>query len=87
MLTVIVTVTVNTDMLCAHAIERGTGPLYNSARVRICVLTQAYFECVHVYQLDVWGQTQLKFRTGPSLTSPAITVLALADFAEFHVPV
>lgn len=84
---VIVTVTVNMDMLHAHIIERGTDPLYHYVCVRTCVLTQAILS---VYQLDARGQIQLRFRPGPSLTPqplqswPWLILLSFTFLSEIY---
>lgn len=58
-------------------------------RPRICSYTSS-FECVHVCQLDVWGQTQLKFRPGPSLTPqplqsrPWLILLSFTFLSEIY---
>lgn len=83
-LTVVATVTVNSDTLYAHVIKRGADRLHYTVSVRKCV-----FKRFRVYirvSYGVWEETQLKFRPGSSLTPPpAVPVLALDDFAEFHV--
>lgn len=84
-LAVLVTVTVNINMLHAHGIKPGADPLCGCLRVvHMCVFPQAVWS---VHQLDVWGQ--LKSRPGPYTNppSPAVTVPALADTAEFRIPV
>lgn len=85
-LAVIVTVTVNIDMLYAHIIERGTDPLYNyvcmCAPVPTVVPRKQFWVCTCG---SVWGLNWDSDR--PFTNPPAVTVLSLADFAEFHVPV
>lgn len=82
-LTVVATVTVNSDTLYAHVIKRGADRLHYTVSVRKCV-----FKRFRVYTRIIWSlgrdtiEIQAWFLTN---TPPAVTVLALDDFAEFHV--
>lgn len=84
-----VTVTVKIDTPYAHIIDRGADPLYNYACACMCPYP-SNFECAHVYQSDVWGQTQLKFRPGPSLTPqplqswPWLILLSFTFLSEIY---
>lgn len=84
-LTVVATVIVNSDTLYAHVIKRGADRLHYTVSVRKCV-----FKRFRVYTRIQWIlvrdtieiQAWFLTNTPPPL---AVTVLALDDFAEFHV--